>query len=72
MAVFDTLGPLGVITTSYIMFFEILGQTGPIGVKKGLFWGKIGYAKKYIFLKKNASTNWKKIHQNMTCGSIIN
>ena len=46
MAVFDTLGPLGVITTSYIMFFEILGQNGPTGVKKGVFWGKIGYAKK--------------------------
>ena len=33
------------------MFFEILGQNGPTGVKKGVFWGKIGYAKKCIFLK---------------------
>ena len=29
-----------VITTSYIMFFEILGQNGPTGVKRGCFGGK--------------------------------
>ena len=35
------------------MFFEILGQNAPTGVKKGVFWGNVGYVKKCIFSKKN-------------------
>ena len=31
--------------------FEVLGQNGPLGAKKRLFLAKIGYAKKWIFLK---------------------
>ena len=33
------------------MFFEILGQNWPTGVKKGVFKGKVRYAKKCILLK---------------------